>query len=387
MDSYMWSCQGRLPKKESKFRAAKRPLGVAACEIVESAPGVGPRSGQGTEPPCNSNSSNTQKHYTRRLCNHSYIYSATSVGHRHSATLSPLDYTALCHALSHRLHASTYCLPAVLLHSLSLSSTPDWMLISLSLSPSSTPDWMLISLTLSPSNTPIVDCGSPIQGVNVNTPEQELKSIESTATSIETTLDKNLERATPNENAALTKIQAMTSSYSHPSNAWRNYEVMLSSEIEWTQHKLRASLCNQYYQFKKFIAERPPVDATLREWINSAEYKSKTVFPHLEAEIIAPANRLLPVPELETKSIAEKKRFFTRRVRELTHANDQKMEAFEKGAKSVLDALYNAVLTSSGMDRDLKGDLSRPYSIEEKADVIQLGLNIGDDLNCPRPKI
>ncbi|XP_018905059.2 uncharacterized protein [Bemisia tabaci] len=134
----------------------------------------------------------------------------------------------------------------------------------------------------------VLQCGSPIQGVNVNTPEQELKSIESTATSIETTLDKNLERATPNENAALTKIQAMTSSYSHPSNAWRNYEVMLSSEIEWTQHKLRASLCNQYYQFKKFIAERPPVDATLREWINSAEYKSKTVFPHLEAEIIAP---------------------------------------------------------------------------------------------------
>nr|XP_018905059.1 PREDICTED: uncharacterized protein LOC109035767 [Bemisia tabaci]XP_018905060.1 PREDICTED: uncharacterized protein LOC109035767 [Bemisia tabaci] len=241
----------------------------------------------------------------------------------------------------------------------------------------------------------VLQCGSPIQGVDINTPEQELKSMESTATAIETTLDKNLERATPNANAALTKIQAMTSSYSHPSNAWRNYEVMLSSEIEWAQHKLRASLCNQYHQFKKFIAQRPPVDATLREWMNSAEYKSKTVFPHLEAEIIAPLlknkhnrqNRLLPVPELETKSIAEKKRFFTRRVRELTHANDQKMEAFEKGAKSVLDALYNAVLTSSGMDRDLRGDLSKPYSVEEKADVIQLGLNVGDDLNCPRPKI
>ncbi|CAH0395368.1 unnamed protein product [Bemisia tabaci] len=237
----------------------------------------------------------------------------------------------------------------------------------------------------------VLQYGTASQGAAVDAAEPMIKSIENTGTSIGTVLDKNLERTEPKEKEILEKIQT-TSSMHQPSNLWLIHELYLSSEIERAKNKIRAGLCDQYRGFRKFIIQIPPADAKLRDWMGSDEYDMKTVSPHLETEVISPLlvdrrkrkDRLLPIPEFTSGVVADRKRYFSRRVRELTNAYDYQMELIEEGANAVLNAMYNAVLTWAGMDEELFGDMLKPESIEDKADVVQLGLNVGDDLKCPR---
>ncbi|CAH0395370.1 unnamed protein product [Bemisia tabaci] len=221
-------------------------------------------------------------------------------------------------------------------------------------------------------------------------PEREMKAIEKSEKFVKNRIDRYMDMSIAEEKKALKKINHAKKK-TGPRRHWIFYSDFLESNVNVLRFDVRLSICEQQKHFTKFIDDVPSANPELAKFMKSEEYQRKIKInpPTLDPAIIVALKRdtdgkrqITADLTNQPDSLADLKRYFAKRVHEVTHMHNTKFDSFETAAVRVYDALRNAVIVWSDLKQDLKAGRKIPESMEAKATEVQIALGAGKDLGC-----